>query len=137
MSAPAMNARMLRWVLVAAALLGATSVGAQTSQPWSGRGALPRQPASEPASHAAQAVAVVGFTVGDMDRSIAFYTSVLDFQRVSDDEVAGSVYEQLEGVFGVRMRVVRLRLGGEQLQLTEYLAPGGRPAPGDSRSNDR
>ena len=35
------------------------------------------------------------------------------------------------------MRVVRLSLGDELLQLTEYLAPRGRPAPADSRSNDR
>ena len=59
---------------------------------------------------------MVGFTVGDMDRAIAFYTSVLDFHKVSDVEVAGSAYEELDGVFGVRMRVVRLRLGDESLQ---------------------
>jgi catechol 2,3-dioxygenase-like lactoylglutathione lyase family enzyme len=35
------------------------------------------------------------------------------------------------------MRVVRLRLGSEFLELTEYLAPRGRPAPPDARSNDR
>jgi catechol 2,3-dioxygenase-like lactoylglutathione lyase family enzyme len=133
-----MNARAIGWSVVAAALLGATSLGAQTTQPWSGRGAVPRQPAGESAAAgSAQAVAMVGFTVGDMGRSIEFYTSVLDFQKVSDDEVAGSAYEELEGVFGVRMRVVRLRLGDESLQLTEYLAPRGRPAPVDSRSNDR
>src|SRR5882724_8313492 len=97
----------------------------------------PRRGSPAAGTGAAQAVAMVGLTVGDMDRSIAFYTSVLDFQKVSDDEVAGGAYEELEGVFGVRMRVVRLRLGDEYLQLTEYLAPRGRPAPVDSRSNDR
>lgn len=138
MRTPVMAARVARRWLVAAALLGATSLGAQSPQPWSGRGAVPQQATTESAAAgAAQAVAMVGLTVGDMDRSIAFYTSVLDFQQVSDDEVAGSAYEKLEGVFGVRMRVVRLRLGDEQLQLTEYLAPRGRPAPADSRSNDR
>jgi catechol 2,3-dioxygenase-like lactoylglutathione lyase family enzyme len=35
------------------------------------------------------------------------------------------------------MRVVRLRLGDEFIELTEYLAPKGRPIPVDSRSNDR
>jgi catechol 2,3-dioxygenase-like lactoylglutathione lyase family enzyme len=35
------------------------------------------------------------------------------------------------------MRVVRLRLGSEFLELTEYLTPKGRPVPVDSRSNDR
>jgi catechol 2,3-dioxygenase-like lactoylglutathione lyase family enzyme len=85
----------------------------------------------------AQAVAMVGLTVSDMDSSVAFYTRVLDFAKVTDDEVAGAPYETLTGVFGVRLRVVRLRLGDECLQLTQYLASPGRPAPVDSRSNDR
>jgi catechol 2,3-dioxygenase-like lactoylglutathione lyase family enzyme len=80
---------------------------------------------------------MVGFTVSDMDRSIEFYTRVLDFEKVSDDELLGAAYGELQGVFGARLRVVRLRLGDEYLQLTEYLAPRGRPAPLDSRSNDR
>jgi catechol 2,3-dioxygenase-like lactoylglutathione lyase family enzyme len=84
-----------------------------------------------------QAVAGVAMTVSDMGRSIAFYRDVLSFEPVSDVEVWGDAYEHLEGVFGLRMRVVRLRLGGETLQLTEYLAPRGRPIPSDSRSNDR
>lgn len=37
----------------------------------------------------------------------------------------------------LRMRIVRLRLSGEFIELTEYLAPKGRPLPVDSRSNDR
>jgi catechol 2,3-dioxygenase-like lactoylglutathione lyase family enzyme len=80
---------------------------------------------------------MVGFTVGDMDRSLEFYTRVLDFEKVSDDEVLGPAYEELHGVFGARLRVVRLRLGEEYLQLTEYLTPKGRPISPDSRSNDR
>jgi catechol 2,3-dioxygenase-like lactoylglutathione lyase family enzyme len=84
-----------------------------------------------------EAVAMVGLTVSDMDSSVAFYTRVLDFTKVSDDEVAGTPYEELTGVFGVRLRVVRLRLGDEYLQLTQFLASSGRPAPVDSRSNDR
>jgi catechol 2,3-dioxygenase-like lactoylglutathione lyase family enzyme len=35
------------------------------------------------------------------------------------------------------MRVVRMRLGGEAIELTEYLTPRGRPIPVDSRSHDR
>jgi catechol 2,3-dioxygenase-like lactoylglutathione lyase family enzyme len=92
-------------------------------------GRLPAQPATR--------VAVVGMTVSDMDRSVAFYTNVLGFERTSDTEVAGADYEHLSGVFGARARVVRLRLGDEQLELTEFLAPRGRPVPDDSRSQDR
>ena len=35
------------------------------------------------------------------------------------------------------MRVVRMKLGDEFIELTEYLAPRGRAFPIDSRSNDR
>jgi catechol 2,3-dioxygenase-like lactoylglutathione lyase family enzyme len=76
-------------------------------------------------------------TVADMDRSVAFFRDVLTFEPESDIEVAGPEYERLQGVFGARMRVVRMRLGDEQIELTEYLAPRGRPIPVDSRSNDR
>jgi len=84
-----------------------------------------------------QAVDAVGMTVSDMDRSVAFFTDVLTFEKISDVELAGEEYERLQGVFGLRMRVVRLRLGSEQIELTEYLAPRGRRIPEDSRSNDR
>src|SRR5262249_6701057 len=79
----------------------------------------------------------VGMTVSDMDRSLDFYTHVLPFKKVSDIEVANEQYEHLEGVFGLRMRIVRLQLGSEFLELTQYLAAQGRPIPVDSRSNDR
>jgi catechol 2,3-dioxygenase-like lactoylglutathione lyase family enzyme len=35
------------------------------------------------------------------------------------------------------MRIVRLRLGEESIELTEFLAPKGRPMPDDVRPNDR
>jgi catechol 2,3-dioxygenase-like lactoylglutathione lyase family enzyme len=82
-------------------------------------------------------VGAIGMTVSDMDASIDFYSKVLSFEKVSDVEVTGDDYERLQGVFGLRMRVVRMRLGDEYIDLTEYLAPKGRPVPVDSRSNDR
>ena len=82
-------------------------------------------------------VGAIGMTVSDMDASIDFYSRVLSFEKVSDVEVTGEDYERLQGVFGLRMRVVRMRLGDEFIELTEYLAPKGRPVPVDSRSNDR
>ena len=84
-----------------------------------------------------QGVDAVGMTVSDMDRSVEFYTRVLLFEKVSDVEIAGDEYEHLEGLFGLRMRVVRMQLGNEAIVLTEYLAPRGRAVPDDSRSNDR
>jgi catechol 2,3-dioxygenase-like lactoylglutathione lyase family enzyme len=82
-------------------------------------------------------VDAIGITVSDMDRAVDFYSRVLTFEKVSDTEVAGENYERLEGVFGLRMRVVRMRLGDEFIELTEYLVPKGRPIPVDSCSNDR
>ena len=79
----------------------------------------------------------VGITVSDLDRSVEFYTKVLSFEKVSEFEADGVEYEHLQGVFGLRIRTARLRLGDEFLELTEYLAPRGRPVPVDSRSNDR
>ena len=83
------------------------------------------------------AIDSIGLTVSDLDRSVAFYRTVLSFERVSEYEAAGEAYEHLTGVFGARMRVARLRLGDEYVELTEFLAPAGRRAPEEARSNDR
>ena|ERR1043166_4857031 len=82
------------------------------------------------------AVDSIGLTVSDLDRSVEFYSKVLSFEKVREAEFDGPEYEHLEGVFGLRMRIARMRLGDEFIELTEYLAPKGRPAPADARSND-
>jgi catechol 2,3-dioxygenase-like lactoylglutathione lyase family enzyme len=79
----------------------------------------------------------IGLTVSDLDKSVEWYSAVLHFQKVSETEVDGESYEHLAGVFGLRMRIARMRLGEESIELTEFLAPRGRPAPPDARSNDR
>ena len=86
---------------------------------------------------AVRAVAMVGITVSDLDRCVDFYTNVLAFTRLDEFEATGTDLEHLEGVFGAHVRRARLRLGDETLDLTQYLAPEGRPFPADSRSNDR
>lgn len=93
--------------------------------------------AAESSSAVVTAVAFVGFTVSDMDRSVAFYRDVLTFKPVSDVEVDGLEYDQLWGIFGVRARVVKLQLGEQQLELIEFLSPPDvRPIPVPSYSND-
>ncbi len=111
----ALGAALLLILSLAAAALGASSAG----------------------TLAVTAVDTIGMTVSDMDRAVEFYTSVLTFEKVSDVEASGREYELLHGVFGARARVVRLRLGTESIELTEYLAPKGRPFPADMRPNDR
>jgi catechol 2,3-dioxygenase-like lactoylglutathione lyase family enzyme len=82
------------------------------------------------------AVNGIGITVSDMDRALDFYTRVLPFEKISDAELHGTDFEHLQGVFGLRIRVVRLKLGDEYIDLIDYLAPEGRPIPTDMRSND-
>jgi catechol 2,3-dioxygenase-like lactoylglutathione lyase family enzyme len=126
---------VLLWFLLALTLF-AMPARAQGPRGPAAVGAAHVSAPSAEAARAVESVAAVGMTVSDMDRAVEFYTKVLTFEKASDEEVAGEGYEQLEGVFGLRIRVVRLRLGDEALELTEYLAPRGRPVPADSRSND-
>lgn len=84
-----------------------------------------------------ESVATIGMTVSDLARAVKWYEDVLTFEKVSEIELAGEAQERLQGVFGLRTRVARMRLENEIIELTEYLAPQGRPIPVDSRSNDR
>ena len=65
----------------------------------------------KPGAAAVRSVESVGVTVSNMDRSVEFYGRVLSFGKISDMELGGNEYEHLEGVFGLRMRVVRMQLG--------------------------
>ncbi len=78
----------------------------------------------------------VGFTVSDLDASVRFFHAVLDFEKVEERELAGAEIEHLTGIFPARVRTARLRLGSEEIELTEYLAPAGRAFPDDTRGND-
>lgn len=98
--------------------------------------ALPCGSNAAAAASPVRAIVSISMTVRDMDRSVVFYRTVLNFEMVSDQEVAGDDYEHLYGVFGARVRIVTLRLGEETLKLEEFIAPRGRAIPVDSRSND-
>ncbi|HEU4430910.1 MAG TPA: VOC family protein [Myxococcota bacterium] len=83
------------------------------------------------------AVARVGFTVSDLDASVKFFRDVLEFELIGERELAGEAVERLTGVFPARVRAARLRLGSEEIELSEYLAPStGRAFPEDTRGND-
>ena len=83
------------------------------------------------------AVTAIGITVSDLDAAKRFYGEVLDFKPVAEAEVSGGDYEHLYGVFGLRLLTARMRLGDEEIELLQFLAPSGRSVPFDSRSNDR
>ena len=82
------------------------------------------------------AVDSVGITVRDLDAAKAYYAGVLGFEPAGEREVTGDDFEHAYGVFGLRMRIARMQLGDESIELMEYLAPRGRPIAADSRSND-
>jgi catechol 2,3-dioxygenase-like lactoylglutathione lyase family enzyme len=81
-------------------------------------------------------VTAVTLTVDDLDRAVPFYRDVLSFTPVDTLTARGPEVSRLLGVFGVRGRVVQLRLGRETIRLLEVRTPRGRPIPPDSRSND-
>jgi catechol 2,3-dioxygenase-like lactoylglutathione lyase family enzyme len=122
---------MTRRALVVVVALFTAGALTAPARAWSSRDGGPDVASSAPI------VTSVGMTVSDLDRAVAFYTSVLTFEKVSDVEIEGREYELLTGVFGARARIARLRLGTELIELTEFLAPRGRPFPEDLRANDR
>ncbi len=86
----------------------------------------------------AAAVDVVGMTVSDLDRSVRFFRDVLSFDVSSEPvEASGRELELLQGVFGARTKSMRMRLGDEHIELTEFVSARGRPYPVDTRANDR
>jgi catechol 2,3-dioxygenase-like lactoylglutathione lyase family enzyme len=77
-------------------------------------------------------------TVSDTDASVAFYGDRLGLRLTGESENYGPEQDQLNGVFGARLRITTLRASsGPGIELLEYLSPrGGRPAPRDARAND-
>jgi len=94
----------------------------------------PAQPAADPPTITVQSV---GMTVSDLDRAVAFYRDVLQFEPRGERRAAGADYAKLVDLPGAGARIARLALGDEVLELTAFREPRGREFPGDSRSNDR
>lgn len=83
----------------------------------------------------------IGFTCSDSDAIANFYEQHLGCQRLETLLVDGGSYGQLIGLPGSQLKLVRLRLGEETLELTEVQRlgagfPPGRTIPPDSRSCD-
>jgi glyoxylase I family protein len=79
----------------------------------------------------------VALSVGDLERSLAFYRDVLGFEVIRiieprDDPKLG----EIAGIPGARARIAHLKMGGNMLELFQYVEPEGRPVPGDRRQAD-
>lgn len=83
-----------------------------------------------------QRIAMVGITVPDMARSVAFYERVLGFEKVADIQIASGAHDALDGIVAGGARIVRIRLGEQIVELTQYASLLGRPVPAASRGND-
>ncbi|SRR5579883_379449 len=83
-----------------------------------------------------QLIQAVGFTVANVERSVAFYMQALEFEVVSDTVVKGQTYSDTEEIADTEVRIVTLKLGDEKIRLTQYLGTKGKPVPPDSHSND-
>lgn len=112
------------------ALQAVAWLAARTSAPLFALDAQPRRDAIE-------AVTMIGITVGDLDRSVEFFTDVLTFERVAERGAEEGSFSRIAGIPNARTRTAQLRLGDERIELTEFQSPRGRPFPADSRSNDR
>jgi len=82
-------------------------------------------------------VGSIGLTVNDLGRELNFFTNALPFDLVSISNAGGKEQGTLLGLGGVRLRIATLKLGDENITLTEHLGKKGRPIPDDSRSLDR
>jgi catechol 2,3-dioxygenase-like lactoylglutathione lyase family enzyme len=91
---------------------------------------------AESAATTQPTVVRIGFTVSDLDREAAFLTHVLGFREESEVQRSGSAFDHETGLANARARVGRFRLGDEEMELTEFIAPHGRENPRDARSND-
>jgi len=84
----------------------------------------------------------IGFTCAAAETAAAFFCRELGFVAEAEALVLEpGPYAALVGLAGARLKLVRLRLGRERLELWEVLDPGpgarpGRPVPADSRSCD-
>lgn len=110
------------WSVICLALFSLTSMSVRALQ--------------QPPKPLVQAVLSIGMTVSDLDRSVDFYTRVLDFEKLGEEEQFGEAYERTVGLFAARSRTAKLKLGDEVIELTEFLTPRGRAIPADSASND-
>ncbi len=83
----------------------------------------------------------IGFSCRDAEGLARFYCDQLGFSRGAAHIVEGGAYAELVGLPGSRLKLLRLQIGAETLELMQVLEAGpglrpGRTIPGDSRSCD-
>lgn len=75
-------------------------------------------------------VAHTGFTVQDLERSIAFYRDLLGMQLVHQRDTTAPYVSQVTGFAGARLKIALLKVGPEDphtLELLQYVSHPGEP----------
>ena len=67
------------------------------------------------------------FTVSDMERSLDFYTGILDGQVLSDVVIQESDDHSVTRISGAKLRIVFLNVHESLIELIQYLSPIGEP----------
>lgn len=77
-----------------------------------------------------------GYTVSDLDRSVAFYRDLLGCEVVATQEKEGGYLAAIVGYHDAHVRMAHLRVpGGEHvIELFEYLSPAGDHADVEPRN---
>lgn len=83
-----------------------------------------------------EAVKSVNIIVSDMNIAIPFYSNVLHFNVLADDTIKSEQYSKLTKINDAKIRIAKLKLGDEKINLIDFLNVDGKPYPNDSRSND-
>jgi catechol 2,3-dioxygenase-like lactoylglutathione lyase family enzyme len=78
----------------------------------------------------------LALTVSDLDRSIELFRA-LDFRLEEQRDMRGAGFALWAGVEGAEMRVARLELGSEEVELRQFITPLGRAIANDTQSNDQ
>ncbi len=68
-----------------------------------------------------------GFTVSNLERSLAFWRDVLGFELSHTAHQTGELAREITGVVGAEIKLAVLKTpGGHKIELLEYLAPPDR-----------
>lgn len=84
-----------------------------------------------------QALEHVALSVGDMERSLAFYRDFLGMEMIMDINAGDERIGRIIGVPGAKCRIVHLKLGQAILELFCYSNPAGKNMAGEMRQCDR
>jgi catechol 2,3-dioxygenase-like lactoylglutathione lyase family enzyme len=78
-----------------------------------------------------------GITVSNIERSLAFWRDVLEFEFSHSAHQKGEMAEQITGVKGAELKLSVVKApGGHKIELLEYLAPPDRKQHVDLRPCD-